>query len=176
LDTEQTLQYLTTFRGRRFTSSLFINEDQGLALFSEKPRELAQAMRIATVKAQRTMRQMLGLLHNVTPFTAFLGIGTVGFMILLILLLTGELFEQRADTAKHRLDEGGLRFLSARTLAVFVTAFGGTAAIVDHVGFSVTASCLIGILSGGLFATVVFLFLGFLYTQQASSDDDRSPE
>lgn len=119
---------------------------------------------------------MLDLLPTVTAFTAFLVIGAVGFASLLISLFGSELFEQVADPVEHRLDEGGPRFLSPRTLAVFVTAFGGTAAIVDQVGFSVTASCLIGILSGGLFATLVFLFVGFLHTEQASSETARPPE
>ena len=118
---------------------------------------------------------MLELLPAVTAFTIFLIIGAVGFVVILILWFAGELVEP-ADPDGNGMDKGGPRFLSERTLAVFVTAFGGTAAIVDQLGFSVTTSCLIGILSGGIFATLVFLLVGFLYTQQASSNADRPPE
>jgi hypothetical protein len=108
----------------------------------------------------------------VNAFTVFLTIGAVGFVFLLISLLVGEPFEHRAELIGHGLDPGGPSFLSPRTLAVFVTAFGGTGEIAVQIGFGIVASCIIGILSGGFFATIVFLFVGFLYSQQASSDDD----
>lgn len=111
-----------------------------------------------------------------TAFTVFLAIGTVGFVFLLFSLLVGELFEQGAEPIGHELDPGGPSFLSPRTFAVFVTAFGGTGAITVQIGFGIVASCIIGILSGGFFATIVFLFVGFLHSQQASSDVDGPPE
>lgn len=108
-----------------------------------------------------------------TAFTVFLTIGTTGFVFLLISLMGGELFGQGAKPVGNGLSPEGPSFLSSRTLGVFVTAFGGTCAIAVHVGFEVVASCIIGILSGGFFATLVFLFVGFLHSQQASSDADR---
>jgi hypothetical protein len=118
------------------------------------------------------MFDFLALFHTATAFTVFLVIGAVGFVFLLTALLVGEPFGQRAEPVRKELDPEVPSFLSTRTLGVFVTVFGGTCAIAVQMGFEVVASCILGLLSGGFFATLVFLFVGFLYSQQASSDAD----
>jgi membrane protein implicated in regulation of membrane protease activity len=112
-----------------------------------------------------------GLFSQFSAFTVFLGIAAVGFVFLLVSLIFGEMFDHFGDGHfDHDLGHGGPSFFSARILSVFVTAFGGFGAIGTHYGLGVLPSSGIGFLSGIFFASLIWAFASFLYSQQASSD------
>ena len=109
-------------------------------------------------------------LPRLTQFSVFLAISSVGFILLLIALFFGELFEHFEFGADHDLGHGGPGFFSTRILSVFVTAFGGFGAVASYYGLGVLGSSGVGFLSGLFFAGLIWGFAGFLYSQQASSD------
>jgi len=113
------------------------------------------------------------LSQGFSSFAVFLAIAALGFLFLLISLIFGEIFEHFGDGADHDLDHdmdhGGPGFFSPRVMSVFITAFGGTGAIAAHYGASTLASSGIGAISGMLFATLIFYFAKFLYSQQATT-------
>ncbi len=113
-------------------------------------------------------------LSGLSAFTAFLGIAGVGFMFLLISLIFGEIFEVFGDI-DHDFDggdigHGGPGILSTRVLSVFVTAFGGFGAIATHYGLSPLPASGIGFLSGVFFASLIYAFARFLWSQQVTSE------
>jgi hypothetical protein len=110
---------------------------------------------------------MLEWLPHVSQFTVYLAIAAVGFLLLLVSLVFGELFEHGIE---HDLSHGGPGFLSTRILSVFVTAFGGFGAVGTYYGFGILPSSLIGFGSGVFFAGLIYAFATFLYSQQASTD------
>lgn len=109
-------------------------------------------------------------LPQVTQFSVFLAISAIGFVFLLVALFFGGLFEHFEFAADHDLGHGGPGFFSTRILSVFITAFGGFGAVGTHYGLGVLGSSAVGFLSGLFFAGLIWLFAGFLYSQQASSD------
>lgn len=109
-------------------------------------------------------------LPQFSQFSVFLAISSVGFILLLVALFFGELFEHFEFSADHDLGHGGPGFFSTRILSVFVTAFGGFGAVGTHYGFGVLGASGVGFLSGLFFACLIWAFAGFLYKQQASSD------
>ncbi len=109
-------------------------------------------------------------LPQISQFSVFLAIASVGFIFLLIALFFGELFEHFEFSADHELGHGGPGFFSTRILSVFITAFGGFGAVGTYYGFGVLGASGIGFLSGLFFACLIWAFAGFLYSQQASSD------
>jgi len=111
-----------------------------------------------------------GWLSEISVFSVFLGIASLGFLFLLISLVFGEVFEHFGDLhADHDLSHGGPSFLSPRILSVFVTAFGGFGAVGVHYGLSTLGASGVGFVSGVFFATLIYLFASFLYGQQATT-------
>jgi membrane protein implicated in regulation of membrane protease activity len=116
------------------------------------------------------------LFAGFSAFAVFLGIASIGFLILVVSFLSGELFEH-GDLAGHEADfhgdlhgEAGVSILSTRILSVFITAFGGFGAIGIHLGYSTELSTVIGVAGGLVFGTIIYLFASFLFSQQASSE------
>ena len=106
-----------------------------------------------------------------TAFSVFLGIAGFGFLFLLVSLLFGELFDHLSvDHDIGDAGHGGPGFFSTRILSVFVTTFGGFGAVASYSGWDLFPSILAGLGGGLTFATILWLFAGFLYKQQASSD------
>jgi hypothetical protein len=110
---------------------------------------------------------MLQWLPHVSQFSVFLAIAAVGFVVLLISLVFGELFEHDVD---HDLSHGGPGFLSTRILSVFVTAFGGFGAVGTYYGLGILPASLVGFLSGVFFAGLIYAFATFLFSQQATTE------
>jgi len=119
---------------------------------------------------------MILLFAGFSAFAIFLGIAAIGFLVLLISFVFGELFEHGDWFGGHDADfhgevhDGGVSILSSRVLSVFVTAFGGFGAIGIHLGYSVGASTGFGMVGGLVFGGLIYLFATFLFSQQASSD------
>lgn len=120
---------------------------------------------------------MLDLFQGFSTFAVFLAIAAVGFLFLLISLIFGEIFDHLGDGADHDMDHGadhgdhgGPSFFSPRVMSVFITAFGGTGAIASHYGASTLAASGIGSVSGVCFATVIYYFAKFLFSQQATTE------
>ena len=109
-------------------------------------------------------------LPQVTQFSVFLAISSVGFLFLLVALCFGGIFEHFEFQADHELGHGGPGFFSTRILSVFVTAFGGFGAVGTYYGLGVLGASGVGFLSGVFFAGLIWIFASFLYSQQASSD------
>ena len=112
---------------------------------------------------------MPDLFANLSAFVVFLGIAAAGFLFLLISLVFGEVFEHLGADVGHEFDHGGPSFFSGRIMSVFITAFGGFGAVATNYGLSVLASSGVGFISGAIFAWLIYLFAGFLYGQQATT-------
>ena len=113
---------------------------------------------------------------GLSAFAVFLGIASIGFLFLVVSFVSGELFEH-GDLAGHDAEfhgdvhgGPGVSIFSGRILSVFITAFGGFGAIGIHLGHSTEVSTAMGVAGGLVFATIIYLFASFLYSQQASSD------
>jgi membrane protein implicated in regulation of membrane protease activity len=118
---------------------------------------------------------MADLFAQVSAFTVFLSIAAIGFLFLLISLVSGEVFDHfDGGGFEHDLGHGGPGFFSIRVLSVFVTAFGGFGAVATHYGLNPLASSGIGFLSGVVFSTTIYYFARFLYSQQASTEVSES--
>ena len=110
-------------------------------------------------------------LARISAFSIFLGIAAIGFLFLVASLLFGEFSHGDVDhSGDVHGDLHGVSFFSTRVLSVFITAFGGFGAIGIHLGFSTEISTLLGLAGGVVFGALIYLFAGFLYSQQASSD------
>lgn len=107
------------------------------------------------------------LLQQPSAFLIFLGLAALGFGVLIISLVFGELFDFLAHDADF--DHGGPSFLSSRVLSVLVTAFGGLGAIGINAGMSIAASSAMGFAGGVACAGVVYWFARFLFSQQATT-------
>lgn len=108
---------------------------------------------------------------QLSAFAVFLTIAAIGFLVLLISLVFGELFEHfEHDGDVGGLDHGGPGFFSTRILSVFITAFGGFGAVGTYYGLSTLAASGLGFASGLVFASLIYAFARFLYAQQASTD------
>lgn len=112
----------------------------------------------------------MNLFPQLNAFTVFLAIGAVGFLFLIVSLVSGEVFEHFGDGLDHDLDHGGPGFFSPRVLSVFVTAFGGFGAIATHYGFGPVSASSIGFVGGVALAAPVFFFARFLFDQQVTSE------
>jgi hypothetical protein len=113
------------------------------------------------------------LLLGFSAFAIFLGIAAIGFIVLIISFVFGEIFEHGDLFGGHDADfhaDGGVSMLSSRVLSVFVTAFGGFGAIGIHLGYGIGASSGMGLVGGLVFGGLIYLFATFLYSQQASTD------
>ena len=114
------------------------------------------------------------LLLGFSAFAVFLGIAAVGFVVLIISFVFGEIFEHGGDLfGGHDADfhaDTGISVMSSRVLSVFVTAFGGFGAIGIHLGYGIGVSTGMGLVGGVVFGGLIYLFASFLYSQQASTD------
>jgi membrane protein implicated in regulation of membrane protease activity len=111
---------------------------------------------------------------ELNAFTVFLAIAAVGFLVLILSLFFGGIFDHFDGGLDGQMDHGGPGFFSTRVVSVFVTAFGAFGAIATSYGLSPLAASSIGFVSGLLLATPIFLFARFLYGQQASSESRAS--
>jgi membrane protein implicated in regulation of membrane protease activity len=109
-------------------------------------------------------------LQTLSAFAVFLSIAAFGFLFLLVSLLFGEVFEHFSFEHEIDHDMGGPSFLSPRILSVFITAFGGAGAIATYYGLSTLPASGIGFFTGGAFASLIYMFARFLYSQQASTE------
>src|SRR5262245_61747969 len=109
----------------------------------------------------------MDLLPSLSAFTVFLGIGAIGFLILVLSLFFGEIFEGSLD---HGLGHGGPGFFSTRVMSVFITAFGGFGAIATYYHFTPLPASGIAFIGGVVLATPIYYFAKFLYGQQATSE------
>ena len=112
---------------------------------------------------------MADLFASISALTVFLGIATLGLIFLVISLIFGGILD---DFAVHADVDGGVDghgLIDTRSLAVFVTAFGGFGAIGIQLGLGVAASSLLGLGSGVVLGGAVALFGRFLYSQQSTS-------
>jgi len=100
----------------------------------------------------------------------FLALSAAGFLLLVVALFFGEIFEHLDGAADHDFGHGGPSFFSVRIISVFITAFGGFGAVATHYGFGVLTSSGVGFLSGATFAGLIYAFASFLFGQQASTD------
>ncbi len=113
---------------------------------------------------------MPGWLTQISAFSIFLGIAAVGFLFLLLSLIFGEIFEHFGEGLDHDLDYGGPGIFSTRILSVFVTAFGGFGAVATYYGLGPAAASGVGFASGVLFASIIYGFARFLWSQQATTE------
>jgi membrane protein implicated in regulation of membrane protease activity len=103
---------------------------------------------------------------SVSAFAVFLALAAVGFILLFVSAVFGEIFEHFDALDDH----GGPGFFSTRVMAVFVTAFGGAGAVATYYGLSAMPSAGIGLATGLVFGGAIYMFARFLYDQQASSE------
>src|SRR5574337_1293440 len=108
-------------------------------------------------------------LVGVSAFVTFLAIAAFGFVFLVASSILGDLFEH--GDISHDVDGHGAgpSILSSRILSVFVTAFGCFGAIGIHLDYGLGTSTAMGFGGGLVFATIIYFFASFLYSQQASS-------
>jgi membrane protein implicated in regulation of membrane protease activity len=111
-------------------------------------------------------------LPGVSQFTVFLAIAAVGFTVLLVSLVFGELFDHIGfdHDVDHDLGHGGPGFFSARVMSVFITTFGGAGAVATYYGLAPLPASGIGFGTGFVFAWIIFAFARFLYSQQVTSE------
>ena len=112
----------------------------------------------------------MDLFSSLSAFSIFLAIASVGFAVLLVSALFGEMFEHFDVGGDHEFSHGGPGFFSTRVISVFVTAFGGFGAIASYYGLGPLPASGVGFASGVVFASAIYAFASFLYSQQASSD------
>ncbi|MFB3924274.1 MAG: hypothetical protein ACE145_21340 [Terriglobia bacterium] len=112
------------------------------------------------------------ILASFSAFGVFLGLAAIGFLVLVVSFVAGEIFDFGDWFGDHDVDThgGGPSFLSGRILSVFVTAFGGFGAIGIHSGFGIGVSTAMGLASGFVFGGIVYVFVRFLHGQEASSE------
>ncbi|HEY7784536.1 MAG TPA: hypothetical protein VIB00_07415 [Pyrinomonadaceae bacterium] len=112
---------------------------------------------------------MPDFLSNMSALTIFIALAAIGFVLLLVSLAIGDIFE--AFGIDIDIDGGthGPGLLDSRVIAVFVTSFGGFGSIATMMGFGIVASSIAGLAGGILLAGIVSLFARFLYGQQATS-------
>jgi membrane protein implicated in regulation of membrane protease activity len=107
----------------------------------------------------------------------FMTIGGIGFVLLLVALLLGEVFEAFGGDADADGDggdidhgDGGPSVLSFRFIACFITGFGGGGSIGYYYGLGYVLSSGIGLGSAVVLAGILYLIVKVLYKQQASSN------
>lgn len=107
-----------------------------------------------------------------TTTMVFLVIFGIGFLFLMVSLLIGDIFE--AFDLDFDMDADGgdghhFGFFDSRVISVFLTAFGGIAALSLVYGYGLFISSVFGVISGLVFGGVIFAFGYLLYSQQSSS-------
>ncbi len=111
---------------------------------------------------------------STSALTVFLIIAGLGFALLLVSLVFGEVFELFGFDVDVGGGIDGHGLLDSRAVSVFITTFGGVGAIATQLGFSVLPSALLGLASGLAFGGLVSLFARFLYRQQSTSSVSAS--
>jgi membrane protein implicated in regulation of membrane protease activity len=109
------------------------------------------------------------LFASVSALTIFIAIAAVGLVFLVVSLLFGELLSDFGLGADGGGGPDGHGFIDTRSVAVFVTAFGGFGAIGVGSGLGVVPSALLGLASGLVLGGAVALFARFLLGQQSTS-------
>jgi membrane protein implicated in regulation of membrane protease activity len=107
----------------------------------------------------------------------YVAIGTVGFLLLVGMLVIGDIFggdheigaDHDAPLDAHA-DHGGPGVFSVRIMAAFLTAFGVGGVVGRYYGLSHPAASGVGIAAGFVMAGLVYQFARVLYGQQASSE------
>ena len=112
----------------------------------------------------------MDLLPSLSAFSVFLAIGAIGFLVLIVSLFFGEIFEHFDGGLDHDLGHGGPGFFSTRVMSVFITAFGGFGAIATHYNFTPLPASGIAFVGGVALATPIYFFARFLFNQQATSE------
>ena len=104
-----------------------------------------------------------------TLLLIFLIAGGIGFIFLMISLIIGDLFEALDFDFDMDFDGGEIGILDSRVVSVFLTAFGGIAALTLYIGFGGIVSSLVGLISGLVFGGLIFAFAYLLHSQQSTS-------
>ena len=112
---------------------------------------------------------MTDLFASVSALTIFIAIAAVGLVFLVVSLLFGELLSDFGFGADGGGGPDGHGFIDTRSVAVFITAFGGFGAIGVGSGLGVVPSALLGLASGLVLGGAVALFARFLLGQQSTS-------
>lgn len=99
--------------------------------------------------------------------TVFIILAVVGLMLLLISAFFG-VFGDDIEAAPE-VEGGGPHFLSLRSIAVFLTAFGTVGAIARYYNLSVMLSSLWGVLAGAAMSGIYVLAMNLVRSQEASS-------
>lgn len=99
--------------------------------------------------------------------TVFIILAVVGLMLLLISAFFG-VFGDDIEAAPE-VEGGGPHFLSLRSIAVFLTAFGTVGAIARYYNLSVMLSSLWGVLAGAAMSGIYILAMNLVRSQEASS-------
>jgi membrane protein implicated in regulation of membrane protease activity len=105
-------------------------------------------------------------------------IGAVGFLLLTVMLVAGDIFGSDHDVVGgHDLGgehidtgHGGPGIFSVRIMAAFLTAFGVGGVVGRYYDLSHPAASGVGVLFGVVMATLVYQFARLLHSQQASSE------
>jgi membrane protein implicated in regulation of membrane protease activity len=108
----------------------------------------------------------MGIFSSLGAMAIFLAVGFVGFLVLMVSALFGEVFEHFDGLDDH----GGPGFFSSRVMAVFITAFGGAGAVATYYGLSPMPASGVGLVTGAVFGGGIYSFARFLFGQQSSSD------
>jgi hypothetical protein len=99
--------------------------------------------------------------------TVFIILAIVGLVLLLISAFFG-FFGDDIEAAPE-VEGGGPHFLSLRSIAVFLTAFGTVGAIARYYNLSVLLSSLWGTLAGAAMSGIYILAMQMVRSQEASS-------
>jgi hypothetical protein len=105
-------------------------------------------------------------------------IGAVGFLILLLMLVLGDIGGGEHEVSAHEavlehadsLDPAGPSVFSVRIMAAFLTAFGVGGVVGRYYNLSHPAASGIGVVAGIAMAGIVYQFAKVLFMQQASSE------
>ena len=111
---------------------------------------------------------MADLFAGISALTVFIAIAAFGLVFLVVSLLFGELLND-FGLGSDGGGPDGHGFIDTRSVAVFLTAFGGFGAIGVRSGLGVVPSALLGLASGLVLGGAVALFGRFLYSQQSTS-------
>ncbi len=97
----------------------------------------------------------------------FIILAVIGLVLLLISAFFG-VFGDDIEAAPE-VEGGGPHFLSLRSIAVFLTAFGTVGAIARYYNLSAMLSSLWGVLAGAAMSGIYVLAMNLVRSQEASS-------
>ncbi len=99
--------------------------------------------------------------------TVFIILAVIGLVLLLISAFFG-VFGDDIEAAPE-VEGGGPHFLSLRSIAVFLTAFGTVGAIARYYNLSAMLSSVWGVLAGAAMSGIYVLAMNLVRSQEASS-------